>query len=308
MTLTASRWPVVLDLPPEFKADLPAHYPSKLSYGLHLRGVVPFEDMTSPVTERGKDMEIVGQRRLERLGFKILAAEPRFAHHSMRALAYPDRVAIPPDESEEVLVEMKTVDGPEFRDRWNGEPPAAHQLQLQGQLACSGHKRGYIAALVLVWKGLELHLFPFERNEEIIAALERKGQEFLDLIERETPERLAELLVEEDSPDSYRAWGKIIQLPKGTTAQFLEPEAVERAKRLHEARRLKASYETIAEAESNWFAKRAPIAERIELADGTMIMRTVVKTPEKTIAAHVRPARQHVTLKVKPAGEEAGDG
>lgn len=308
MTLTASRWSVVLDLPPEFKADLPAHYPAKLPYALHLKGVVPFEDMASPVTERGKDMEIVGQRRLERLGFKIVETQPRFVHRSMRALAYPDWTAIPPDESEEVPVEFKVVDAPDFRSRWNGEPPVIHQLQLQAQMACSGHRRGFIAALVLAWKGLELHTYPFERDEKIIESLEFYGQKFLDLIALEPPERLAELLIEEDSPSSYQAWSRIISLPKGTTAKFDHVKSVTRSKRLHEARRLKSAYETIAEAESSWFAKHAPIVETLELLDGTTITRTVVKTPEKYIPAHVRPARQHVTLKVKLAGEDSADG
>ena len=296
------------NLPSEFKADLPAHYPAKLPYALHLRGIVPFEDMASPVTERGKDMEPVGRARLERKGFKILAIEPRIVHRSMRALAYPDVIASFPDESEEGPVELKVVDAPDFRDRWNGEPPVIHQLQLQAQMACSGHRRGFIAALVLVRYGLELHTYPFERDEKIIESLEFYGQEFLDLIAREPAELLAEKLVEEDSPSSYQAWSRIIQLPKGTVAAFGHSEAVERAKRLHEARRLKGAYETIAEAETNWFAKHAPIAQTLELLDGTTIVRTVVETPEKEIPAHVRPARQHVTLKVKPAGEENSDG
>lgn len=309
--LSASRWPVILDLPAEYKTGWPAYLPSKLSYALHLTGLVPFDDTESPELSRGKLMEPVGETLLRERGWKIFKTQFRAMHPSMNALTYLDVVGSPEsgpgalsagDGAE--IVEFKVVDDRDYKVDWADGPPLYPVLQVHAQMAISGILHANVGAIVMGYKGVDLILHPVERDEKIIEALEYQGQRFLELIAQTPTDRLAEVLVEEDHPDSYRAWSRAISLTKGASARMDDPEAVTRALRLHQARLDKSAAEAVCEAEQNWFAVHAPQAETIELLDGTRIERKVVKTPAKPVPARVRPASQHVRWTVKPAGKD----
>ena len=93
-------------------------------------------------------------------------------------------------------VEIKNVDGFQFRTTWAGENedgsakvvvPMHYQIQLQHQIACSaaGTPGGWIVACV---GGNHIDRFYFERNDELIAQIEVSITEFWESIDaREEP-------------------------------------------------------------------------------------------------------------------------
>jgi putative phage-type endonuclease len=93
-------------------------------------------------------------------------------------------------------VEIKNVDGFQFRTAWAGENedgsakvvvPMHYQIQLQHQIACSaaGTPGGWIVACV---GGNHIDRFYFERNDELIAQIEVSITEFWESIDaREEP-------------------------------------------------------------------------------------------------------------------------
>lgn len=66
------------------------------------------------------------------------------------------------------VLEIKTVDGLQYRDWDDGEPPLAYMLQLQQQLAVTGRAWGAVAVLV---GGNDLKVFEYERHEATIRRL-----------------------------------------------------------------------------------------------------------------------------------------
>ena len=303
--LTASRWPAVLSIPAELRTGWPAFLPSRLSLALHMTGRVPFEASDKPHLRRGRYMERFGEDELHERGWQIHGTQIRWTHARMNALTYLDVLATGPDDDRQQIVEFKTVDERDYRVAWAEGPPLYPVLQVQCQMAITNHVRAQVGAIVRRYKGDELILHEVKRDEPTIEILERRGQEFLDLIREREPEKLAELLVEDASPDSYQAWSRVAQLAKEPRTPFLEPTAVSRALRWHQARLDRLAASAIEEAEKNWFAVYAPPAEILELADGTRINRTVV-APSR-VPAHTRS--RHVKWDVKPgAGEESADG
>lgn len=72
-------------------------------------------------------------------------------------------------------LEIKTVDRLQFKAWEDGEPPMAHLLQLQTQLAVTGWTWGAVAALI---GGNELRIFEHERHAGTIAKIEAEVAAF----------------------------------------------------------------------------------------------------------------------------------
>lgn len=73
------------------------------------------------------------------------------------------------------VLEIKTVDGLQYRNWPDGEPPLHYLLQLQHQLAVTGRAWGAIAALI---GGNRLEIFEVERRPRTIAAIEAAVADF----------------------------------------------------------------------------------------------------------------------------------
>lgn len=72
-------------------------------------------------------------------------------------------------------LEIKTVDGLQFRAWEDGEPPMAYMLQLQAQLAVTGWDWGAIAVLI---GGNDLRIFEHERHDATIRKIEAEVAAF----------------------------------------------------------------------------------------------------------------------------------
>lgn len=182
-----------------------------------------------------------GVRR--RTGWDLLLCQ-RFVRHPDPAVplgATPDYLIVPRGEDGQPLpyaqwgvLEVKTMDlfrwlsleagaaagGPLDLERdpsgaWSWkrpkrEPPAAYQVQVQVQLACTGLFWGVLAVLV---GGNRLELYRYDRHDAAIAAIAGRAAEFMRLVrDRESPP-----IDWERDADSVRgvykhvAQGKIIQ-------------------------------------------------------------------------------------------------
>lgn len=89
----------------------------------------------------------------------------------------------------EGLLEIKCVDGLQFRDGWivdgnEVEAPPHIEIQVQHQLAVSGRSFAHIAALV---GGNQIVLIRRERNESVIRNLFSKAEWFWSLVDAHTP-------------------------------------------------------------------------------------------------------------------------
>lgn len=76
-------------------------------------------------------------------------------------------------------LEIKNVGA--FNADWKEEIPLYIQAQVQHQLACTGFKWAVVAALI---GGSKMETIEIERNDEYIAALEAKAEEFWTLVQR----------------------------------------------------------------------------------------------------------------------------
>jgi len=97
-------------------------------------------------------------------------------------LATPDRLVAENDQSEGLL-EIKTASA-FSRDLWLDEPPLYYQVQLQHQLAVTGHRWGVLTCLLggqqLVWHRLD-------RNDAFIERLIEEEQQFMARVRANDP-------------------------------------------------------------------------------------------------------------------------
>lgn len=83
------------------------------------------------------------------------------------------------------LLEIKNVDGLQYRDKWDeNESPLHIEMQVQHQLMVSGREYAYIGALV---GGNDEHLIFRKRDESVIAELRRAIVDFWKSIEENNP-------------------------------------------------------------------------------------------------------------------------
>ena len=254
--LTASRWPCLI-LPPEQR---PAWLCSPYELGAHMLGLRPMPEPGDEV-RRGKQLEGVALEMLAEEIEEELEGQTWVTHEWLDAGATLDgisRAGIP--------AETKVVDGRDFDRDWVSGPPLYPTLQSQCQIACSGADHGWIGALVLRHKKLEMHAFRVDRHTRIIAALEREASKFSDMLEREL------LPTPDASPASYAALQDLVTV-NGATIQVPGMEAIERAAKWRQAKADKAAAEKMIEAQQQWFAANAQDAAILELEDGTAINR-----------------------------------
>lgn len=89
------------------------------------------------------------------------------------------RLAATPDAFLELpwgsaLVEMKTTR--QWPKTWAGKAPLYYEIQVNAQMACTGHRYGCVVALHL--GTMEMKSYPVERNDRVIARIRREVEAF----------------------------------------------------------------------------------------------------------------------------------
>lgn len=256
--LTASRWPCLI-LPPEQR---PTWLCSPYELGAHMLGLRPMPEPGDEV-RRGKQLEGVALRMLEEELGEELEGQTWVTHEWLDAGATLDGIS-----RAGIAAETKVVDGRDFDREWLSGPPLYPSLQAQCQIACTGQDHGWIGALVLRHKKLEMHTFRVERHDRIVDLLESAGKRFIGNIQMD---RLPEPDV---SPSSYAAMQDLVEIEKGATISVPGSEALERARKWRQAQADAAAAEKTIAAQKQWFAANVNDAAIIELDDGSEIKRT----------------------------------
>lgn len=89
-------------------------------------------------------------------------------------------------DTEPGLLEIKSVDFLQHKQKWGDEPPLHIQLQLQHQLHCTGLKWGFVGALV---GGNEPKVYRFDYRPKVGAEIEKRIAAFWASIEaKQEPE------------------------------------------------------------------------------------------------------------------------
>jgi len=206
-------------------------------------------------------------------GWKLDKPAGYYVHDSVEGMgATPDYI-ITDKEKGEGLLEIKSIDWIVFKDSWDeGEPPIHYLLQLQHQLACTGHKWGAIAALV---GGNQLEIFTYDRHEATISKIEQAVKEFWGSVrEGQEPPAVAEdysLLQEMFTHASHKQEDLTAdnELP-GLCAQY--KEAGQRRK----------------EAEKEEKGAKSRIMQKLRDADSAICVGFFIKAP--TITRHMKAA------------------
>lgn len=256
--LTASRWPCLI-LPADQR---PKWLCSPYELAAHMLGLRPMPEPGDEV-HRGKRLEAVALQMLEEeLDEELEAGQTWVTHSRLPAGATLDGLFRSGGSAE-----TKVVDGRDYDRDWASGPPLYPSLQSQCQIACSGADHGYVGALVLRHKTLEMQPFRIDRHKRIIAALEEAAERFMEMLDR------GELPEPDASPSSYAALQDLVTV-KPTTIQVPGSEAMERAAKWRQAVADKAAAEKAIEAQKLWFATNASDAAVMELDDGTEIKRS----------------------------------
>lgn len=186
-------------------------------------GIVEPPDETEKM-EWGKILEDpIAQKYSERTG-RDTVIEPYVLQHPQKSflLANLDRVI--PDSNDPGVLEIKTCSA--FRKHeWEDEPPLLPQVQLQHQLLVTGYRWGSIAVLI---GGQKLKWWDLERNDNFIAVLLEREEEFWERVKKYDPpmpdhmDATTEALLHLYPQDT----GEIVELP---------PDIVEWDRELQEA-------------------------------------------------------------------------
>lgn len=269
MTLGSSLAPALI-LPPEQR---PAWLPSVYAIAAHLSGKRALPDADSEITRRGRWFEGAFQRALADHDIECTPANGYFLHPSfmredggppllaMMCIASPDLLKVGTSDP----IECKTVSRRK-REDWSDGPPLYPMLQMQWQLACQNKERGTIAALFLSDFEADLQIYPIERHERIIGAMESEADRLADILAR------GDLPEPDASPASYAALQDLVTVTK-TTIQVPGSEAMERAAKWRQAQADKKAAEATIDAQKQWFAANANDAAIITLDDDTEIKR-----------------------------------
>ena len=277
MTLGSSLAPALI-LPDEAK---PAWLPSVYAIAAHISGKRALPDADSNITRRGRWFEGAFQRALSDHEIECVPANGFFMHPSflrddggapllaMMCIASPDLLRVATEDP----VECKTVSRRK-REEWSDGPPLYPVLQMQWQLACQNKERGTIAALFLSDFEADLQIYPIERHERIIGAMEAEADKLREMLARD------QLPKPDDSPSSYAALQGLVTVTK-TTIQVPGSEAMDRAGKWRQAQADKKAAEATIEAQKHWFAATASDAAVMALDDGSEITRS-----QRTRKAH----------------------
>lgn len=196
--LTASKWPALI-LPDELR---PSWMPSPLRLSKHLIGKLPLKDKPGMMAHMGTALEPVILDALEHgpvtnhtsynadpglsvIGWQTPKRQCRYWHPLLNACCHIDA-----ETENGLLIEVKTTDPVSFEESWLDGPPLHVRLQVQAQMACSGHEYGLIVAGEIFTRsmhprrGINLHVFHEPRDDELIDALENAADRFLEAIEK----------------------------------------------------------------------------------------------------------------------------
>lgn len=180
-------------------------------------------------------------------------------------------------------LECKNADWLSHKRQWAGEPPMHIGLQLQHQLAVTGHQWGAVACLV---GGNHLEVYEFGRRPKIIAEIERRvaafWQSVRDGIEPPT-----------DASSSTAAALRSLfpdSVPEKEHDATGDNEFGDRLMSLKQARLEKAAAEATERAAANWLLRRIGDAELVK--SGGVVVATA-KTQERKAhevkASKIRP-------------------
>jgi putative phage-type endonuclease len=98
-------------------------------------------------------------------------------------IATLDRIILPVNGTGPGALEIKTTGGHHAAE-WEEDAPLPYQCQLQHQLAVTGFQWGSLAVLI---GGQRFRYKDFPRNDNFIAYLIEREEEFLDLVRRQEP-------------------------------------------------------------------------------------------------------------------------
>lgn len=173
-----------------------------------------------------------------------------------------DREVIDPVRGRGIL-EIKTT-GVYNKQEWTGDTvPDMYMFQLQWYLAVTGYNFGYFA--VLIGGNEDFKAYYVERNDRIIATLEKKAQEFWEQVRTMTPPPI-------DGTDASTEALKILYPPDQIILdEVYFPEDVERlAKELVEIKEQEKALGDRKQAIENEFKSRLGIAQIGRVGDYTV--------------------------------------
>lgn len=239
----------------------------------------------SEAMEWGRILEPIIATRYEQETQRPLRDPGRFTIQRSRRhpfmLATLDREILMPNlVGSRGVLEIKTTGR---GDDWAEAPPLVHQIQLQHQLAVSGHAWGSLAVLIGGQRFLWLDM---ERNPRFIALLIEREEEFWDRIQRLEPPpptgQDVKLL-----PRLYpRDDGEAITLP---------PEAAEWDYRLREAKDHLKHWQSVANEAQALLTGAIGSASVGILPDGSRYTwRASERAAYEVAASTVRTLRRHV--------------
>lgn len=183
-------------------------YKSPLALYAEKAGLVDEDDQEHDALEWGRRLEpviaakyeeVTGRTTFDPGAFELQrnASEPwMFATLDRIVTAPPADGALPYDSPG--VLELKTA-AAWARDQWDKEPPPIYQVQVQHQLAVTGHLWGSIAVLI---GGRTFRWQDIERNETFIARLMALEHEFWLRIQRRDP----------PPPDGTRATSEVLAM------------------------------------------------------------------------------------------------
>jgi putative phage-type endonuclease len=181
--LTEREWPPKYIGGPTAAAILGVGYKTALQAWGEMRGIVPPPELNERMEWGLRLEEVVAQKYAEETGRTIRRHQRLILHPEYPFIGgHIDRWVIDPGLGRGVL-EVKTTDA-RFAETWEGEPPAAVQIQVQHYLMVTGCTWGSVAALI---GGQKFVNFDILRNDTFIASLLKKEIEFWQQVQDGTP-------------------------------------------------------------------------------------------------------------------------
>lgn len=136
--------------------------------------------------------EKIAEGAAQKHSWELIRPRGYYMHPTIKGMgATPDMLAEAKDKPGLGILEVKNVDGLQFRREWlNDEPPLHYLLQLQDLLACTGLAWGAIVALI---GGNDLKVFHYDRHAEAITRIQNAVVRFWqDVAAKQEPRAVAE--------------------------------------------------------------------------------------------------------------------
>jgi predicted phage-related endonuclease len=159
-------------------------YKSRLHLHLEKAGLVPPQEET-PLMKRGRILEGAAIEYIYEAfpGWKVMRPKVLLVDREHRIGGTPDLLIEDPDEPGIINCQIKVVGRPTF-ESWDGEPPAAYQLQVATENMLLDARTGMLAVLVLSAYDAHLETFPIPRHAKAEAKVLEIATEFWDRVDR----------------------------------------------------------------------------------------------------------------------------